>query len=64
MHEEPGNFRPISLCNTIYKILSKVLSNRLNFCLPKLIAKEKTQIFLGRSILDEIIIIQETIHLA
>lgn len=56
------DFCPISLCNTIYKIFSKVLVNRLKPFLDPLISPSQKGFVPGRQILDAVISTQEIIH--
>ena len=58
----PKNFRPITLCNVIYKIISKVIALRLKPILPFIISKEQSGYIEGRKIMDSIILVHEIIH--
>ena len=44
-------FKPISMCNVIYNIISKVLSNCLKPLLPSLISPEQSRFMEGSQIL-------------
>lgn len=55
-------FRMISLCTIPYKVLTKVIVNRLKPVMPKLIAENQMSFVGGRHIMDNVIITKEVIH--
>ena len=54
--ETVGHFRPISLCNTVYKIVSKILVQRLRPLLPSLVSPMQVAFLEGRRSTDNVII--------
>ena len=46
------DYRPISLCNVIYKVISKFLVNRLRPFLHKLVSESQSEFIPGRMITD------------
>lgn len=55
-------FRPISLCNAVYKILTKVLVTRLRPMLARIISPLQSSFIPGRSTKDNAIILKEVVH--
>ncbi|PKI37422.1 hypothetical protein CRG98_042208 [Punica granatum] len=55
-------YRPISLCNTIYKIISKILVRRLRPHLSDLISPFQCSFIPGRRASDNVILLREIIH--
>jgi len=59
---KPEEFRPISLCNVILKIITKTMANRIKKILPHIVHDNQSAFLPGRLITDNSLIVFETLN--
>lgn len=57
--EGPADYCPISLCNVLYKVVAKILANRIWFILDNLVSENQYAFVPGRQIFDNYVTTQE-----
>ncbi|XP_078158180.1 uncharacterized protein LOC144553861 [Carex rostrata] len=57
-----SDYRPISVINTVVKIITKILANRLQNHLPMLIAPNQTAFVKGRSMMESFLVAREFLN--
>ena len=57
-----SKFQPISLCNIVYKLVSKVVANRMRGLLPLIISESQSTFQSDKAISDNILVAFETLH--
>lgn len=57
-----SDYRPISCCGTLYKVISKILANRISPYMSKIISKSQSGFIGGRLIGENVLVAQEIIR--
>lgn len=56
-----GDYRPISCCNVLYKVLSKILANMLKKILPKFISTNQSAFIKDRLLMENVLLASELV---
>ena len=57
-----SDFRPISLCNMIYKLITKAINMRLQKFIPHIIFLDQGGFVPGREIWEGVVVAHQTLH--
>lgn len=57
-----SQFRPIALYNVVYKVITKIIAQRLRVIMPYMVSENQSSFIPGRSTVDNIPVLQELIH--
>lgn len=60
--EKINQFRPISLCNVLFKTITKMMVIRMKRVIAKLIGPAQSSFIPGRLSIDNIVVVQEAVH--
>lgn len=56
------DFRPISICNIVYKVISKVLARRIKPYMNQIISKAQSAFIARREISESVVLLREVLH--
>ncbi|KAG7594282.1 Reverse transcriptase domain [Arabidopsis thaliana x Arabidopsis arenosa] len=55
------DYRPISCCNVLYKVISKILANRLKDLLPQIVSSNQSAIVKDRLLMENVLLASELV---
>lgn len=62
--ESMSDFRPIGLCNTIYKLVTKIITHRVRPIISNLVSPFQSSFIKNRGIEDNVIVVKEVAHIS
>lgn len=58
---EMKDYRPIACCNVLYKVVSKILANRLKQLLPRIVSENRSAFIKGRLLMENVLLASEMV---